>query len=87
MIIETALVEPIRAIFNEAPSFGYRTVAILPGINKTMVQRIFQLKGWQLRKRPFALRLRIEAFASVATRPDERRATELRGVRAGRMFG
>ncbi len=36
------------------PSFGYRSVAVLLGMNKNTVQRIFQLKGWQVRKRPFA---------------------------------
>ena len=43
------------------PSFGYRTVAWLPGFNKHTVQRIFQIKGWQVRMRPFELRPRIEA--------------------------
>jgi putative transposase len=33
------------------PSFGYRTVAGLLDMNKIRVQRIFQLKGWQVRKR------------------------------------
>ena len=33
------------------PSFGYRTVAWLLGFNKNTVQRIFQIKGWQVRKR------------------------------------
>lgn len=30
---------------------GYRTVAGLLGMNKNTVQRIFQLKGWQVHKR------------------------------------
>ncbi|HHA2554513.1 hypothetical protein [Stenotrophomonas maltophilia] len=34
------------------PSFGYRTMAALHGMNKNTVQRIFQLKGWQVRKGP-----------------------------------
>jgi len=37
------------------PSFGYNTVAALLGMNKNTVQRIFQLKGLQVRKRPLGL--------------------------------
>ena len=40
------LVAPIKALNEETPSFGYRTVAHLLGFNKNTVQRIFQLKGW-----------------------------------------
>ena len=45
------MAEPIKAMIEEEPSFGYRTVAGLLGMNKNAVQRIFQLKGWQVRKR------------------------------------
>ena len=37
------------------PYAGYRTVAWLLGENKNTVQRIFQLKGWQVRKRRSAI--------------------------------
>lgn len=60
------LAQPIKALIEENPSFGYRTVAHLLGFNKNTVQRIFQLKGWQVRKRPVGLRPRIEALPSVA---------------------
>ncbi len=43
--------EPIKEMIEAEPSLGYRTVAALLGMNKNMVQRIFQLKGWQVRKR------------------------------------
>jgi putative transposase len=36
------------------------------------VQRIFQIKGWQVRKRAIGMRPRIEAVPSVATAPNER---------------
>ena len=39
-------VAPIKAMIEENPSFGYRTVAHLLGFNKNTVQRIFQLRGW-----------------------------------------
>ncbi|WP_422505651.1 hypothetical protein [Stenotrophomonas sp. GZD-301] len=66
------------------PSFGYRTVAALLGMNKSTVQRIFQLKGWQVRKRPLGQRPRIEAKASRAEAPDQRWATDLRRVWGGK---
>lgn len=43
--------EPIKKMIEEEPSFGYRTVAWLLGFNKNTVQRIFQIKSWQVRKR------------------------------------
>ena len=42
------------------------------------VQRIFQLRGWQARKRATGHRPRIEALPSVATSPDQRWATDRR---------
>jgi putative transposase len=78
-----AFVEPIKAMIEEEPSFGYRTVANLLGFNKNTVQRIFRIKGWQVRKRPVGFRPRIEALPSVATRPDERWATDLCRVWGG----
>ncbi len=38
-------------MIGQEPSFGYRTVAWLPGFNRNTVQRVFQLRGWQVRKR------------------------------------
>ncbi len=85
--LNTAFLEPIKAMIEAEPSFGYRTVANLLGFNKNTVQRIFQIKGWQVRKRPVGFRPRIEALPSVATRPDERWATDLCQVGAARMVG
>lgn len=75
---------PILAMIREEPSFGYRTVAHLLGLNKNTVQRIFQLKGWQVRKRPIGSRPRVQALPSVATAPNERWSTDLCRVWAGR---
>ena len=66
---------PIKAMIEESPSFGYRTVAHLLGFNKNTVQRVFQLMGWQVRKRPIGFRPRIQALPSVATMPNERWST------------
>jgi len=82
--INSALAEPIKAMIEEEPSFGYRTVAGLLDMNKNTVQRIFQLKGWQVRKRSVGERPRIEAKKSVAERPDERWSTDLCRVWGGR---
>ena len=77
-------VAPIKAMIEENPSFGYRTVAHLLGFNKNTVQRIFQLKGWQVLKRPVGFRPRIQSLPSVAKAPNERWATDMCRVWAGR---
>jgi len=41
--------EPIKAMIEQEPSFGYRTVAGLLNFNKNTVQRIFQIRGWQVK--------------------------------------
>lgn len=82
--VNSALAERIKALIEKEPSFGYRTVAGLLGMNKNTVQRIFQLKGWQVRKRAVGFRPRIEALPSVAKRPDERWSTDLCRVWGGR---
>jgi len=82
--VQEQYVAPIKAMIEENPSFGYRTVAHLLGFNKNTVQRVFQVKGWQVRKRPVGFRPRIEALLSIADRPNERWATDLCRVWAGR---
>lgn len=37
-----AFAQPIKAMIEESPSFGYRTVAHLLDFNKNTVQRVFQ---------------------------------------------
>jgi len=82
--IRDELAEPIHAMIEQEPSFGYRTVASPLGMNKNTVQRIFQLKGWQVRKRAIGHRPRIEAQPSVAPAPNERWATDLCHIWGGR---
>ncbi len=82
--VHEALSVPVKALIEAEPSFGYRTVAGLLGMNKNTVQRIFQLKGWQVRKRPIGQRPRIQALPSVASRPDERWSTDLCRVWGGK---
>jgi putative transposase len=64
-------------MIEENPSFGYRTVANLLDMNKNTVQRVFQIMGWQVRKRPVGFRPRIQALPSVAMAPNERWATDM----------
>jgi len=82
--IQARFAEPIKAMINEEPSFGYRTVAALLGFNKNTVQRIFQLRGWQVKKRPIGFRPRVQALPSVATAPNQRWATDMCRVWASR---
>lgn len=82
--IDPAFAGPIKALIEAEPSFGYRTVAWLPGFNKNTVQRVFRLKGWQVRKRPVGARPCIEAMPSVAQAPNQRWSTDLCRVWAGK---
>ena len=82
--LQERLVEPVKAMIEENPSFGYRTVAGLLGMNRNTVQRIFQIKGWQVRKRAVGFRPRIQALPSVAQAPNERWATDLCRIWAGK---
>lgn len=82
--VQDCFAGPVKAMIDENPSFGYRTVAHLLDFNKNTVQRIFQLKGWQVKKRPIGFRPRVQALPSVAKAPNERWATDLCRVWAGR---
>lgn len=82
--VRPELAEPIKALIEEEPSFGYRTVAGPLEMNKNTVQRIFQLMGWQVRKRALGARPRIQALPSVARTPDRRWATDLCRIWGGR---
>ena len=82
--VQERFAAPIKQLIEADPSFGYRSVAGLLRFNKNTVQRIFQIKGWQVRKRAVGHRPRIEALPSVARTPNERWATDLCRVWAGR---
>ena len=69
--------QPIKEMIEQNPSFGYRTVAYLLELNKNTVQRISQVKDWQVRKRPVGMRPRVEDLPSVAEKPKERWATDM----------
>jgi putative transposase len=75
--VDAKFAEPIKAMIEDNPAFGYRTVAHLLDFKKNTVQRIFQLKGWQVKKRPVGFRPRVQALLSVAQAPNEWWATDL----------
>lgn len=70
----------VKRIINDLPYAGYRTVAWLLGENKNTIQRLFQLKGWQVRKRCSGARPRVASLPSLASRPNERWATDIARV-------
>src|SRR5690606_28672249 len=82
--INPELAEPIKAMIEEPPSFGYRTAAALLGMNQNTVQSNLQLQGWLVKKRAIGFRPRIQALPSVATAPNERWSTDLCRIWAGR---
>ena len=83
-VVKEYYAEPIKQLIEEQPSFGYRTVAALLGMNKNTVQRVFQLKGWQVRKRAVGRRPRIQAVPSKAQEPNQRWSTDLCRVWGGK---
>ncbi len=54
------------------------------GFNKNTVQRVFQLMGWHVRKRPVGFRPHVQSMSSVALQPNERWSTDMCRVWAGR---
>ncbi|WP_148252247.1 DDE-type integrase/transposase/recombinase [Aidingimonas lacisalsi] len=54
------------------------------GENRKPIQRILQMKGWQVRKRPQGFRPHARSLPSVTSRPDERWATNLTHVWCGK---
>lgn len=73
----------IKQFIDKHPEAGYRTAAWMLKLNKNTVQRIFQLKGWQVQKKPRGFRPRVKAFPSVAPRPNHRWSTDLVRVWCG----
>jgi putative transposase len=81
--VNEVLAQRVKRVIDDLPYAGYRTVSWLLGENKNTIQRIFQLKGWQVRKRRSGMRPRVQALPSVADRPNERWATDLARVWCG----
>jgi putative transposase len=56
------LAVPIKVPIEAEPSFGYLTVEGLLEMSKNTVQRIYQRKGWQVRKRSVGHRSRSRQY-------------------------
>ncbi len=74
----------IKDMVDQDPSYGYRTVAGLLNFNNNTEQRIFQIRGWQVKKRAIGFRSKVQAMPSVAQAPDERWVTDLFRIWTGR---
>jgi putative transposase len=65
------------------PTYGYRRLALLLDMNKKAVQRILQLKGWQVRKRSKGHRPRAKAMPSQTHTINKRWAIDMTRVWCG----
>lgn len=74
----------IKAYIDKHAYAGYRTVAYNLGMNKNTVQRIFQIKGWQVNKKPKGRRPRAKSMPSVAIKPNQRWSTDMARVWCGK---
>ena len=82
--LDEVLVSRVREIIEEFPTYGYRRIAAVLGENRKVIQRVLQVKGWQVRKRPRGHRPRARGLPSMADRPDRHWATDLAMVWCGR---
>jgi putative transposase len=83
-VVNTDLTARVKLTLERFPRYGYRRLACVLGENRKPIQRILQLKGWQVRKRPQGFRPRARRLPSVTSRPDERWATDLTHVWCGK---
>ncbi|MFC0383701.1 IS3 family transposase [Chromohalobacter israelensis] len=83
-VVNTDLTARVKLTLERFPSYGYRRLACVLGENRKPIQRILQLKGWQVRKRPQGFRPRARRLPSITSRPDERWATDLTNVWCGK---
>jgi len=77
-------VQRVKEKMQEFPTYGYRRIALLTGMNKKAVQRILKLKGWQVKKRSKGHRPRAKAMPSRTTTPNTRWAIDMTRVWCGK---
>lgn len=82
--VNAELVARVKQTLERFPTYGYRRLACVLGENRKPIQRILQLKGWQVRKRAKGFRPRAKSLPSIASRPNERWATDLTHVWCGK---
>ena len=76
-------VAKVKEALEAHPSDGYRMLAAKLGLNRKVVQRILQIKGWQVNKRAKGHRPRARAMKSIAPKSNVRWATDLTTVWCG----
>lgn len=82
--LDLELVDRIRLTIQEFPTYGYRRLAFLLKRNRKAVQRILQMKGWQVRKRPQGKRPRVRAKRSRSEIRNTRWATDMAMIWCGK---
>lgn len=82
--VNSLLERKIKAFIDKYPDAGYRTVSWMLKLNKNTVQRIFQINGWQVRKKQKGFRPRVKAYPSVTQNPNQRWSTDLARVWCGK---
>ncbi len=81
--IDKKRVEKVKEKMEQFPTYGYRRLALLLEMNKKAVQRILQLKGWQVKKRSKGHRPRAKAMESKTPLPNRRWAIDMTRVWCG----
>ena len=79
-VINADLAASVKLALGRFTTYGCHRLACVLGENRKPIQRILQLKGWQVRKRPQSFRPRARTLPSVALRTDERWAIDLTHV-------
>ncbi len=81
--VNEVLAGRIKQFIEQHSYAGYRTIAHNLGLNRNTVQRINQLKGWQVRQRSIGFRPRARSMPSEAASPNERWSTDMTRVWCG----
>lgn len=82
--LDLELVSKVKEVIERHPSYGYRLISAILKVNRKPIQRILQLKNWQVRKRPKGFRPRVQALKSRASTSNLRWATDLASIWCGK---
>jgi len=82
--IDPAKEQKVKEMMEKFSTYGYRRLALLTSINKKAVQRILQIKGWQVRKRAKGYRPRAKKMPSRSDFPNQRWAIDMTRVWCGK---
>lgn len=81
--LDPELVARVKDVIEAYPTNGYRMIAAKLNLNRKVVQRILQRKGWQVNKRAKGHRPRAKAMKSITSKSNVRWATDLTNVWCG----